>query len=123
MAAGQVVVFVGGGPAADFSAVLIDEPHCFRRHYFRNAIDHDLFRFWMPGAIKIPDSSVGEPAEVTRIWLGRPKGKPFEDFWLGSAGGPDIFDKAISKRRLHSHYLPSTPRINSREPGVKEEAI
>src|SRR5450631_2855596 len=120
MAGRKIFILIGGRPPADLLAVLIDEPHGFRGDLPRYAIDHNLLRFRMRGAIKAPDTGVGEAAKIAGVRLGRPEWKPFEDFRRpGSACRPDILDEAISDKRLHGFFLPLYSRTKFRGTGVK----
>jgi hypothetical protein len=103
---GKLFILLRRRPAANFLAILVDEPHGFRADLPRRAIDDNLSASWMLGAIKAPDPNVGETTEVVNIDFGRPKRKPFEDFGTGAPRGPDILDEAISQWRLHGFSSP-----------------
>jgi hypothetical protein len=103
---GKLFILLPRRPAANFLAILVDEPHGFRADLSRRAIDDNLSASWMLGAIKAPDPNVGQTTEVVNILFGRPKWKPFEDFGTGAARRPDILDKAISQWRLHGFSSP-----------------
>jgi hypothetical protein len=103
---GKLFVLLRRRPAANFLAILIDEPHGFRADLPGRAIDDNLRASWMLGAIKAPDPNVGETTEVVNIAFRRPKRKPFEDFGTRAASRPNILDKAISQRRLHGFSSP-----------------
>ena len=84
---GKLFILLGRRPAANFLAILVDEPHGFRADLSRRAIDDNLSASWMLGAIKAPDPNVGETTEVVNIKFGRPKRKPFENFGTGTPRG------------------------------------
>jgi hypothetical protein len=53
------VVLVCGRPAANFPAVLIDDPHSLRGYLPERALDINLLRMWMISVIKAANASVG----------------------------------------------------------------
>ena len=56
---GKLLIFVGRRPAAYFVAVLINEPHRFRRYLLQRPLNPDVLSLWMIGAVKSPDPGMG----------------------------------------------------------------